>query len=78
MELRVDGVSKAYGRKSVLTNISISISSGEVVGFVGPNGAGKSTTMKIILGLVHADSGIVRVGDGKYIAFRYINSKLER
>ena len=59
--LRVEYVSKSYGRTVVVKDISVAIESGEVVGFVGPNGAGKSTTMKIIAGLVKPDSGHVTI-----------------
>jgi ABC-2 type transport system ATP-binding protein len=63
MELRIVGLSKKYGARSVLNGVSFAIPSGEVVGFIGPNGAGKSTTMKILLGLVKADAGQVSVGN---------------
>ena len=62
MNLTITDVRKSYGRRMVLDNISLVIHSGEVVGFVGPNGAGKSTSMKIVMGLVHADSGSVEIG----------------
>ena len=54
------GVSKRYSN-FYLDGIDLTVPSGTVMGFVGPNGAGKSTTLRIIMGLVHQDSGNVRV-----------------
>lgn len=59
--LEISGVSKHFGEKSVLNEVSFSVPENTVFGFVGLNGAGKTTTMKIILGLIKADSGEVRV-----------------
>lgn len=61
MSIEVAGVKKSYGSQVVLPDLSLSISSGEVVGFLGPNGAGKSTTMKIITGFIKPDAGSVNV-----------------
>lgn len=57
--LQVIGVSKIYGSKTVLENVSFSVSGRQRVGLIGPNGAGKSTLFKIILGEEQADSGQV-------------------
>jgi ABC-2 type transport system ATP-binding protein len=54
---------KQYGRFHALNDISFEISMGEVVGLLGPNGAGKSTTLKILSGLLDANSGIVSIGN---------------
>lgn len=60
--LKVDSVTKSFGRTRVLGGVSFEITQGEVLGFAGPNGAGKTTTMKVISGLVKADSGTTTVG----------------
>lgn len=61
MSITVEHLYKSYGKQLVLNDISFSIKSGEIVGFLGNNGAGKSTTMKIITGYLNADSGRVDV-----------------
>jgi len=62
--IEVKNISKRYGDKRVLSDVSLTARDGDVTGFVGPNGAGKSTLMKTILGLVAADEGAVLV-DGE-------------
>jgi len=57
--LRVDGISKRFGTQLAVDDLCFSIAPGEIVGFVGPNGAGKSTTLRILSGLLTADSGRV-------------------
>lgn len=52
-------MSKSFGSKSVVENLDLSISKGEVFGFLGPNGAGKTTTMRMILDIIRPDSGSV-------------------
>ena len=56
----LDGVCKKYPHFS-LDNISLELATGSIMGFIGANGAGKSTTIRILMGLVHQDSGTVRV-----------------
>ncbi len=60
--IEVRGISKSFGKRRVLKDVSFSVSKGEVVAFLGPNGAGKTTTMRIITGCLSPDSGEVRVG----------------
>lgn len=55
--LEVRGLGKTYGKKAVLKNINLSVTTGEIVGLLGPNGAGKTTTFYSILGLITPESG---------------------
>ena len=55
--LIINKVSKTYGNKKVVRDISISIKRGEIVGLLGPNGAGKTTTFYMIVGLIKPDTG---------------------
>ena len=56
------GLTKRYGAKTAVYNLSFQVRPGAVTGFLGPNGAGKSTTMRMILGLDHPTAGHVTVG----------------
>ena len=55
--LQVNKISKSFGNKQVIRNISLNINRGEIVGLLGPNGAGKTTTFYTIVGLVKPDTG---------------------
>ena len=57
--LIVNKISKTYGSKKVVRDISLSIKRGEIVGLLGPNGAGKTTTFYMIVGLVKPDTGSI-------------------
>ena len=59
--IEVINLKKAYGNINALKGISFSIGKGEIVGFLGPNGAGKSTTLRILSGIIPADSGEAKV-----------------
>ncbi|MGN0187810.1 MAG: ATP-binding cassette domain-containing protein [Paludibacteraceae bacterium] len=61
MSLTIEHISKRYGDKQVLNDVSLSLDAGEIVAFLGPNGAGKSTLMKIVTGYTQADAGCVRI-----------------
>lgn len=50
--MQLENISKTIDKKEILTNISITVEPGEIVGLIGPNGAGKTTTMKIMSGLI--------------------------
>ena len=56
-QLRVEGLAKRYRSRQVVKDLSIEVSSGEVVGLLGPNGAGKTTAFYMIVGLVPTDAG---------------------
>lgn len=58
--LTMESLNKTYGDIRALRDLSMEVRAGEIVGFVGSNGAGKSTTMRIVLGVLEADSGEVR------------------
>ena len=59
--IEVTNLTKVYGDKRGINNISFHIGAGEIVGFLGPNGAGKSTTMNIITGYLSATSGTAKI-----------------
>ncbi|WP_372773898.1 gliding motility-associated ABC transporter ATP-binding subunit GldA [Mangrovibacterium sp.] len=61
MTIRIENISKFYGKQKAVDQLSIELNSGELVGFLGPNGAGKSTLMKIITGYLAADEGTVSI-----------------
>ena len=60
-KLIVRHLQKTYGKRTVVSNVSLDVSSGEVVGLLGPNGAGKTTSFYMIVGLVPADDGIIEL-----------------
>ncbi len=60
--IEVKNLSKNYGARTAIENLTFSVAKGDVVGFLGPNGAGKSTTMKIITGFMAPSSGEALVG----------------
>ncbi len=59
--ISLENVSKRYGSKEIIHNISFDVNKGEIVGFLGPNGAGKTTTMRMIAGFTAATSGKVMI-----------------
>jgi lipopolysaccharide export system ATP-binding protein len=59
--LRAEGLSKSFRRRAVVKDLSLDISSGEVVGLLGPNGAGKTTAFYMIVGLVPCDGGRIEL-----------------
>src|ERR1041384_3679758 len=62
--IEVAGLHKRFGHTQALAGLDLTVARGEVHGFLGPNGAGKSTTIRILLGLLRADSGTARLLDG--------------
>lgn len=68
--LEVKNISKRYGKKKAMTDVSFQVEAGRIVGLIGPNGAGKSTTMRAITGLMRYDSGHIMF-DGQPITFSH-------
>lgn len=62
--ISISGLHKTFGRTRALDGLDLAVEAGEVHGFLGPNGSGKSTTVRILLGLLRADSGTARLLGG--------------
>jgi lipopolysaccharide export system ATP-binding protein len=61
--LHTEGLTKSYNGRTVVKDVQLDVSSGEIVGLLGPNGAGKTTTFGMVVGLVAPDAGRVRLDD---------------
>jgi len=59
--LQAQGLRKSYGSRTVVKDVHLAVSAGEVVGLLGPNGAGKTTTFYMVVGLVRADAGTIEI-----------------
>src|SRR5947209_13074518 len=59
--IEVEGLTKSYGSKRGIANVSFQVEEGEVFGFLGPNGAGKTTTIRLLMALLRADAGTARI-----------------
>ena len=75
--LEVHSVTRSYGSRAVLNDVSFGVRGGRITGFVGSNGAGKTTTMRVILGVLAPDSGEVTLdgvalGEGQRTHFGYM------
>ena len=62
--VEIAGLRKSFGRTTALDGLDLTVAPGDVTGFLGPNGAGKSTTIRVLLGLLRADGGTVRLLGG--------------
>jgi ABC-2 type transport system ATP-binding protein len=69
--IEVRGLSKRYGDKIAVNNLSFEVLPGKVTGFLGPNGAGKTTTMRLILGLDYPNAGTVTIDGKQYARLAY-------
>jgi ABC-2 type transport system ATP-binding protein len=69
--IEVRGLTKRYGDKLAVDNLTFTVETGKVTGFLGPNGAGKSTTMRLILGLDNPTSGVALVHGKRYRGLNY-------
>lgn len=61
--IEVKNLTKKYGSKLAVDNVSFTVNKGEILGFLGPNGAGKSTTMNILTGYLSATDGVAKIGE---------------
>ena len=61
--IEISNLTKRYGQKLAVDNVSFHVDRGEILGFLGPNGAGKSTTMNILTGYLSATSGSCKIND---------------
>ncbi len=67
--IEVEGLSKGYGDRLLIDDLSFKLPAGGIVGVIGPNGAGKSTLFKMLTGQEQPDSGAVRVGDTVHLSY---------
>ncbi|HET9644533.1 MAG TPA: LPS export ABC transporter ATP-binding protein [Burkholderiaceae bacterium] len=72
--LQADGLQKSYGPRRVVSDVHVDVGAGEVVGLLGPNGAGKTTSFYMIVGLVRADAGEIRI-DGAPVQHKPIHQR---
>ncbi|MGW8061444.1 ABC transporter ATP-binding protein [Streptomyces ziwulingensis] len=79
--IELEGLTKRYGEKLAVNNLSFTVRPGIITGFLGPNGAGKSTTMRMVLGLDRPTAGDVRIDGKRYDQLKdpltYIGALLE-
>lgn len=59
--IKIEKLTKTYGKKRGVTDVSLSVKAGEIYGFIGPNGAGKSTTIRSMLGFLNFNSGSIKI-----------------
>ena len=75
--LRADGLVKRYKQRTVVRDVSLSVSAGEIVGLLGPNGAGKTTSFYMVVGLVPADGGRIEL-DGEDVTRLPMHARARR
>ncbi|GAA2611820.1 hypothetical protein GCM10010399_48360 [Dactylosporangium fulvum] len=69
--IEISGLTKRYGAKLAVDEVTFSVHPGRVTGFLGPNGAGKSTTLRMLLGLDHPTSGTALINGKRYRDLRF-------
>ncbi|MFR9749644.1 ATP-binding cassette domain-containing protein [Nocardia sp. 004] len=75
--ISITGLTKSFGPVKALDGLELLVRTGEIHGFLGPNGSGKTTTIRILLGLLRADSGTVRMlGDNPWSAAVALHARL--
>lgn len=62
MEITISKISKHFGKVQALTDISLDVRAGELLGLIGPSGSGKTTLIRLIIGAINSDSGEIRIG----------------
>lgn len=67
--IEANNLSKGYGEKLLIDNLSFKIPKGAIVGIIGPNGAGKTTLFRMITGQEQPDSGVIRIGDSVKLGY---------
>jgi len=73
--IEIKDCTKRYGELTAVNNLSLEVGESEIYGLLGPNGAGKSTTIKMMVGLIKQDAGVIRIG-GYDISQDPINAKM--
>ncbi len=66
--IEVEGLTKSYGDRVLIDNLSFKLPAGGIVGIIGPNGAGKTTLFRMITGQEQPDSGSIKIGDTVHLA----------
>jgi ABC-2 type transport system ATP-binding protein len=66
MILKVEAISKSFGAKKILNNISFDVNSGEIFSLIGPNGAGKTTTLRCLYGDLKSETGVIEIFGEEY------------
>ena len=61
--LKATGLQKSYKRRMVVSDVSLEVGTGQIVGLLGPNGAGKTTSFYMIVGLVQRDAGLITIDE---------------
>jgi ABC-2 type transport system ATP-binding protein len=74
--IEIDGLSKRFGKVQAVSDMSFAVDAGRVTGFLGPNGAGKSTTLRMLLGLIHADRGNGTINGRRYQDLEHPSSQV--
>ena len=59
--LRIEGLTKTFGSRTVVDDVSFDVKRGEIFGYLGPNGSGKTTTIRLALGILRPDDGSVSI-----------------
>ena len=72
--LKIEHLSKNYGNKKAVDDLSLHVAPGTICGFIGHNGAGKTTTLKAVAGILQFDSGEIYI-DGKSIRTRHWSAR---